>query len=41
MDTILSDKTGTLTCNSMEFIKGTIDGTPYGRGITEVERGSG
>lgn len=36
--TILSDKTGTLTCNSMEFIKCSVAGTAYGRGITEVER---
>lgn len=36
--TILTDKTGTLTCNSMEFIKCSIAGTAYGRGITEVER---
>lgn len=38
IDTILSDKTGTLTCNSMEFIKCSIGGTAYGRGVTEVER---
>jgi phospholipid-translocating ATPase len=36
--TILTDKTGTLTCNSMEFIKCSVAGTAYGRGITEVER---
>ncbi|TKW25431.1 hypothetical protein SEVIR_3G119200v4 [Setaria viridis] len=38
VDTILTDKTGTLTCNSMEFIKCSIAGRAYGRGITEVER---
>ncbi|XP_024543143.1 probable phospholipid-transporting ATPase 4 [Selaginella moellendorffii] len=36
--TILSDKTGTLTCNSMNFLKCSISGTPYGRGVTEVEK---
>ncbi|KAH0984837.1 hypothetical protein GBA52_012014 [Prunus armeniaca] len=38
VDMILSDKTGTLTCNSMEFIKCSIAGTAYGHGMTEVER---
>lgn len=38
VDTILSDKTGTLTCNSMEFIKCSVAGIAYGRGVTEVEQ---
>ncbi|OWM75840.1 hypothetical protein CDL15_Pgr009484 [Punica granatum] len=38
VDTILSDKTGTLTCNSMEFVKCSIGGTAYGCAVTEVER---
>ncbi|XP_038892983.1 putative phospholipid-transporting ATPase 9 isoform X1 [Benincasa hispida] len=41
VDTILSDKTGTLTCNSMEFIKCSIAGRAYGQGFTEVERAIG
>ena len=38
VDTILFDKTCTLTCNLMEFLKCSIAGTAYGRGMTEVER---
>ncbi|KAG5032182.1 hypothetical protein JHK85_016164 [Glycine max] len=41
VDTILSDKTGTLTCNSMEFIKCSVAGVAYGRGVTEVEQAMG
>ncbi|KAF9622082.1 hypothetical protein IFM89_029366 [Coptis chinensis] len=38
VDTILSDKIGTLTCNSMDFVKCSIVGIVYGRGVTEVEQ---
>ena len=38
VDTILSDKTGTLTCNMMEFFKASIAGISYGAGVTEIEK---
>ncbi|KAK4733396.1 hypothetical protein R3W88_007657 [Solanum pinnatisectum] len=38
VDTVLSVKTDTLTCNSMEFVKCSIAGVAYGHVVTEVER---
>lgn len=38
VNTVLSDKTGTLTRNVMEFFKCSIGGIAYGSGITEIER---
>ncbi|TDH69843.1 hypothetical protein CCR75_002347 [Bremia lactucae] len=35
---VFSDKTGTLTCNVMEFRKCSIDGVSYGSGMTEIGR---
>ncbi|CAH0514358.1 unnamed protein product [Peronospora belbahrii] len=35
---IFSDKTGTLTCNVMEFRRCSINGTSYGSGMTEIGR---
>ena len=40
VNTILSDKTGTLARNVMEFFKGSIAGVAYGQGVTEIERAS-
>lgn len=33
---VFSDKTGTLTCNIMDFRKASINGISYGEGITEI-----
>lgn len=33
---IFSDKTGTLTCNNMEFLKCSVGGVSYGTGFTEI-----
>ena len=38
VDTILSDKTGTLTRNMMDFFKCSVAGVAYGRGVTEIEK---
>eukprot|EP00249_Psilotum_nudum_P013543 c24389_g1_i3 orf=295-4026(-) len=35
---ILSDKTGTLTRNEMEFFKCSVAGISYGTGVTEIEK---
>lgn len=35
---VFSDKTGTLTCNVMEYRKCSINGVSYGSGITEIGR---
>ncbi len=35
---IFSDKTGTLTCNKMDFLKFAVDGIAYGTGTTEIGR---
>ena len=37
---IFSDKTGTLTCNIMDFRKCSINGVSYGMGITEIGKAS-
>ena len=37
VDTILTDKTGTLTCNQMDFLKCSIAGVSYGIRASEVE----
>lgn len=37
---VFSDKTGTLTCNIMDFRKASINGVSYGKGITEIGKAS-
>jgi phospholipid-transporting ATPase len=37
---IFSDKTGTLTCNIMDFRKCSVNGIVYGQGITEIGKAS-
>eukprot|EP00606_Chrysophyceae_sp_TOSAG23-5_P000379 GSChrysophyteH2.ASY1.ANO1.183.1 assembled CDS len=37
---IFSDKTGTLTCNVMDFRKFSVNGRVYGQGITEIGKAS-
>ena len=37
---VFSDKTGTLTCNIMDFRKASINGVSYGLGITEIGKAS-
>ena len=38
VEQVFSDKTGTLTCNVMDFRKCSINGTSYGLGTTEIGR---
>jgi len=38
VNTVLTDKTGTLTRNVLEFFKASIGGVSYGAGVTEIER---
>jgi phospholipid-transporting ATPase len=37
---VFTDKTGTLTCNVMDFRKASINGVSYGLGITEIGKAS-
>ena len=38
VNTVLSNKTGTLTRNVMEFFKCSMAGVSYGAGVTEIEK---